>query len=116
MKSLKTQINLGANSVIKVSLSTPELHAIEVDKCAASDNSEIPNSSIFAVVLYMNKELIKTTSANILLSYVFVLLSILEVPSESINIIFAPPPCLFRKLPHNQIPFVQDEIVESTSN
>jgi hypothetical protein len=71
------------------SLSVNELHAIELDKCAAKDSSEIPLSSMFAVVLYMKRLLIRTTKANILESNVLVLLSIEEVPSESIKTILA---------------------------
>ncbi len=56
---------------------------IEFDKCDAKLNSDIPNSSILEVVLYTNKELIKTISAKILASYVLVLLSVDDVPSES---------------------------------
>ena len=41
---------------------------IEFDKCDARLNSDIPNSSIFEVVLYTNKELINTISAKILAS------------------------------------------------
>jgi hypothetical protein len=73
-------------------------------------------SSIFPFVLYINIELINTTSANILLSYVFVLLSIEEVPSESIKIIFSLEPVFLRVPPHIHIPLVQELIVESTSN
>ena len=67
----------------------------------------------------MNKLLISTTKANILESYVLVLRSIEDVPSESMNMILALLlllPCDFLELPHNHIPFVQELIVESTSN
>jgi hypothetical protein len=116
VKSRIIQINFGDNSVNNSSLSILLLVVIAFDKCAAKDNSLIPFSSILEYVLYKNKEEINTTKANILLSYVFVLLSILEVPSLSKNTIFAFPFNEFFGVPHNHIPFVQLCKVDATSN
>lgn len=58
----------------------------------------------------------RTTKANILESYVLVLLSVLDVPSESKKRILALPFKEFFMFPHSQMPFVHDESVEATLN
>ena len=107
MKSLIIQINLGDNSVNNSSLFILVFVVIEFDKWAARDNSLIPFSSIFEYVLYKKREDISTTNANILLSYVRVLLSVLEVPSLSKKTILALPFNEFFGVLQSQIPFVQ---------
>ena len=64
--------------------------------------------------MYKNNEEINTTRANILLSYVLVLLSVLEVPSLSKKTIFALPFKEFFGVLHNYIPFVHDYKEEAT--